>query len=24
VRLHYDENITTFSNLAPRGRYEPR
>jgi replicative DNA helicase len=24
VKLHYDENITKFSNLAREGRYEPR
>jgi replicative DNA helicase len=24
VKLHYDENITKFSNLARDGRYEPR
>jgi replicative DNA helicase len=24
VKLYYDENITTFSNLARDGRYEPR
>ncbi|HUO12912.1 MAG TPA: DnaB-like helicase C-terminal domain-containing protein, partial [Caulobacteraceae bacterium] len=24
VKLHYDENITKFSNLAAKGRYEPR
>ncbi|HEX4097251.1 MAG TPA: replicative DNA helicase, partial [Caulobacteraceae bacterium] len=24
VKLHYDENTTTFSNLAREGRYEPR
>jgi replicative DNA helicase len=24
VKLHYDENITKFSNLAREGRFEPR
>src|SRR5580692_6279501 len=24
VKLHYDENVTKFSNLAQKGRYEPR
>ncbi len=24
VKLHYDENITKFSDPAPEGRFEPR